>query len=167
VNYGYSAINVSNRVADFISAQLNRVLTLEQAIERLGQPDHVRLSFGPYGRPFLDLIYLQPPLRVGFVTGPLSTRPDQIYQRQNCNVGDVSQSFWTDAVSYYSQATAMEMVDVEGQEGSQPALLAFNVFLKEREAPLETWVTWLNGDVEMTCAEAWQQFPPAPGETED
>lgn len=131
---------------------MNRMVVLEETLDGLGPPTFIRFSVGYYGILHLDLIYPELLLRVS------------LKSRQHlCTLAEFATSFWVDSVAYYSPEAALEPQTWPTRDEPQPALLAY-ILPSERDIPYETWITWLNGEIEMTCAEAWEQLPSMPTE---
>ncbi len=123
-------------------------IPLADSLEDLGNPDIVRMmsfSFGN-GTTWMDLIYLEPRLRVG-----LQQDGDE------CAVATLLEGMAASTVFYYSPNAAVELGRY-GLEIEQPRLRGY-LFPEERDVPLDTWQSWLAGEVDQSCAEAWSRLP--------
>jgi hypothetical protein len=97
---------------------------------------------------FLRLIYDELRLRLWLPSLP-----------ENCSTLHLENRFWVSSISYYSPQAAVaprEGFLLESDQ-LQPALLAYD--FSDRDVSLETWQSWLDGEVDMPCWEAWEQLP--------
>ncbi|MBC7870941.1 MAG: hypothetical protein H7Y09_08890 [Chitinophagaceae bacterium] len=62
-------------------------------------------------------------------------------------------------VNYYSVAEAVSLiVTIEGGI-PQPALTRY-VIETDRDVPIDLWLSWLDGENDLSCEEAWLQLEP-------
>lgn len=151
----FDQMGISNRIeiedgkVHAILIHPDQRISLEENLEDLGDPDIVRMmlfSFGN-GTTWMDLIYLEPRLRVG-----LSQDGD------DCTVATLREGMAVSRVFYLSPNAAAELGRFK-YDVDQPRLLEY-LHLEERDVPLDTWQSWLKGEVDQSCAEAWAQLSP-------
>jgi hypothetical protein len=132
----------------------SRRINLMQVLEVLSQPNQARLLIGPYNTPFLNLVYLEPPMRLMLQSHPV-----------DCVTSNIESSFQVIEMNYYSEEAAMQLV--RGRWGGQwlarrgelqPQILAYETLTLEKFIPPEIWQAWLDGEVEVSCGEAWGQL---------
>jgi hypothetical protein len=59
-----------------------------------------------------------------------------------CDMSQLGEDFWVDAVGYYSGNYAIGVL-----------------FYDERLVSPNTWQAWLNGEVDGSCRDAWEALP--------
>jgi len=62
-----------------------------------------------------------------------------------------------DSVLYYSPEAAVRPFKTD-HDVPQPALTGYRL-LNDRLVPLEVWQTWIEGNVSLSCEDAWAQLP--------
>ncbi|MDQ7035943.1 MAG: hypothetical protein Q9P01_14250 [Anaerolineae bacterium] len=58
---------------------------------------------------------------------------------------------------YFSPIAALRLESYD-YDIPQPSLTGYRL-LSERDVPMELWQSWLNGDIDMSCEEAWELLP--------
>jgi hypothetical protein len=140
-----SGLVIRNGILYYIAVFMNRFFSLQETLDTVGHPDTVRIDIGPYGIPRLRFIYIEPRLEISMKA-----------KRVDCNVRNISTLFWINEIAYYSPE-AWEDLEI-AQSASDNGIY---------DVPPETWAAWLNGEVDLTCREAWEQLAIALGEAED
>ncbi len=136
-------ISIENGVVQLISVDVNGDFALEDVFAVYGQPDDIHMT-QEYGGERLKLIYLDRLLVIDLVSNGA------------CSIENLRSDLLVDGVRYYSPIFAL--VPVETDRGSQPQILAYYSSL-DRQIPLDVWESWLSGEVEAHCIEAWQELP--------
>lgn len=134
-----SYISIENSVVSRITVEMNMYVYLTQMLETLGPPSETRLAVGIYNIPYLELIYLDSQMRVSLIGNP-----------ESCSLLDIGTDFWVDFVRYYPP---------DENSGHSSNLLTYSQEPEERAMSLELWRQWLNGEINLTCLEAWQTLP--------
>jgi hypothetical protein len=136
---------IRNGVLYYIAILINKLIYLQETLATMGNPDIVRMDIGLYGIPHIRFIYFEPYIQIALKAN-----------RVECNVRNVSRLFWIHDVTYYA-AQAWEDLEI-AQSASDHGIY---------DVPAETWAAWLNGEVDLTCREAWEQLSIDSGEAED
>ncbi len=124
-------IRVYDGIVDAIHITMNETVYLAEVLEKLGMPDSIIFELGFYGSAYLNLVYLKPRIRVHLTA-----------EWETCFISNIGESFWVDSIGYYSPA--YQLVYTIGED---------------RFVPEITWQTWLDGEVNGNCQDAWQQLP--------
>jgi hypothetical protein len=144
-----SEITVSEGIVDTISLVMGEFRTLREVIDALSTPDRVTFFHDASLYEF-RLLYSRARLKVQVTAGDLASSDE-------CNLLTVSENFWVDLVTYYSPVAALEPYNALDIDQPQPAMWGY--ILGERDVLLETFESWLNGEIEATCLEAWESLP--------
>lgn len=121
-------------------------LDLASVFNSYGMPDTVRLVDSATDLVHLLLIYEDIPLRVNLH-----------YPSSNCTIRAMIDGALVDSIIYYSLAGAMRLTTYD-YDIPQHDLTGYRL-LSERDVSMDVWQAWLNGDVDMSCEEAWVQLP--------
>jgi len=153
--FAYSHVYVQMGIVDEIMVRMNEFVTLREALAALGTPDQVRLEFALWSY-YIEFIYLEPRLRVTLTYDHGAAR------RSDCYLPDTLDDMWVHIIIYYSPESAIELKNVRVSDSltlQQPALTAYGDGGADRYVPPETWESWLRGEVNMSCADAWEALP--------
>jgi hypothetical protein len=129
-----SFVEIQHGVVSSLSIDMNRWVYLEDALDTLGPPESVVLpqpNAGNYD--LLRLSYPELRLRITFYL-------DNTVEA--CNTTTFGETFWIISVKFY------DTPDI-------PIIEEYT----DRLVPFETWQTWLSGEVDISCIEAWKQLP--------
>jgi hypothetical protein len=128
-NYiGQNRITLEDDIISFMWIKPDRPVTLQEALEYLGEPASVRATNGFYSN---DLFFYYPQLRI-----ILHLTAD----RSECRMNDLRETFFVEYVEYYSQAAYRSRV---------AELARYNAHI----AP-DLWQSWLSGEVTTNCDDA-------------
>jgi hypothetical protein len=135
-------------IADMLILAYETV-SLADVLENMGNPDIVRLYIGFGDKTWFHLIYLELNLRVTLTI-----------QTDTCYTALLSEALMIDSIFYYSPSVAsrIEVSTLSEYDIPQPNLTRYISF-NDRDVPLELWQSWLTGEVDMPCKEAWAQLP--------
>ncbi|GAB5493457.1 MAG: hypothetical protein Phog2KO_36720 [Phototrophicaceae bacterium] len=144
-----SRVLISERSVYEIAILSHERISINEIINNLGEPDFVRLYVLNGGTNWLAFIYLDLQIRINF------NQPDQ-----TCNVKNVTNNMTLFTARFLSSSAVI------GEFGLLDYLSS-----QSRDVPLDLWQSWLNGEVDMSCEEAWALLPepeitPAPEVTE-
>ena len=146
-----SRIEIRKGVVDliFILGTEEYDIQLSNALEHLGMPDQVRIAYFDYNNQVsFYFIYLDSQLRINL---------DQTIEQ--CDITNLPDSFSVNSILYHSERSAQEPFQTYDYDVQQPALIRFS-FESERNIPLDIWQSWLDGEVDESCFEAWRKLSP-------
>lgn len=119
-------IYIADGIVSTIEFNPNRTILLRKVLEKLGTPDFVLINSNDVFPSDLEFVYLEPNVYIGF----LSSR--------HCSVRRMSNNFWARRIVYGTSSTIQ-----------RPTYWEIPI-------PMETWQSWLNGDVQRSCRSEWQ-----------
>jgi len=146
-----SGVSIAQGVLDRLTVLSFDPISLQTILERLGNPDLVRLS-KPAGVSHLSfkLVYLE----------------EYVYlvvraEAELCRTSNLQDEMLFFVMLYFSPQAAQRVEQRTPELPAQPALTAYRS-VEDRPVPSETWNAWMNGEVDLSCAEAWETLPEAP-----
>lgn len=121
-------------------------ITLTEVLESFSEPEIVRMGVFHTLLPDLLFVYLDTRIRVKLKL-----------DNTDCNVATLQDEMIVSSVSYFSPDAAIELERYEPNGVEQPALIYLHS--NDRDVPLDLWQSWLDGEVDMSCEEAWELLP--------
>lgn len=141
-----SRIEIREGLVDLMVIDSHRKIPLIEVIRNLGTIDISRLHIDTE-RVRIALIYIDMRLRINLVQSI-----------DNCHTGLLTETLIVDSILYYSPSAATSLVPSADYDFLQPALTRYGL-LNDRDVPLDLWQSWLDGEVDMSCEEAWELLP--------
>jgi hypothetical protein len=117
-----------------IRTNMNHIVLLREVLERLGSPDYITMDFTDLGGSYLTLSYFSLQLQV------------ELQATNTCNIYQMGNDFWVTYVHYYAPMPIEE---------------AQTLNYGGRVVPVDTWQSWINGEVGGGCSWAWEALPEA------
>jgi len=123
-------------------------IALSDVLSIMGTPDQIRMYSTISRGDEFTLIY-----------DDMLTDINMYQSGDACNTGDLIDNFSLLNLFFYSEDVALEPTYSVDQTILHPNLYAYR-YETERDVPLELWESWLSGEVDESCYEAWSNLAP-------
>jgi hypothetical protein len=147
------AMTVHNGIVNGFRMIPIKTIALGEALNRLGQPDAVYLTPYQDGILAMETIYFDLQIRV-------TLRDFRFWTGEACSILDIRNAFFVDYLNYFTKEDAAHPVKGNRHDPRIFPLLA-EPGISAKLIPAETWESWLSGEVESDCSDAYNDLPEA------
>lgn len=144
LGHASSRVDIEQGIVDLIVVQAHEAISLQITLQKIGEPSSIHFTTAGTIVWFV-IIYPEPRLRINLTVS-----------MENCQT-NMLDKFSVDSVLYFSPDAAVRLVTFD-YDIPQYNLTSYRL-LDGRNVPLDLWQSWLDGEVDMSCEEAWALLP--------